>query len=94
MNIVLYTLASMVEVFLCLLSLAIVLRVILPGLGFEGGVVLGLGIMLSEPVVAPVRALLSKSEFFQSSPMDFSYTVTILIILVINILMPTASTFI
>lgn len=94
MNIVLYTLASMVEVFLCLLSLAIVLRVILPVLGFEEGVLLGLCIMLSEPVVAPVRALLSKSEFFQSSPMDFSYTVTILMILVINILMPTASTFI
>ena len=94
MNIVLYTLASMVEVFLCLLSLAIVLRVLLPLLGFEEGVLLGLCIMFSEPVVAPVRALLSKSEFFQSSPMDFSYTVTILIILVINIFMPTASTFI
>ena len=93
MNILLYTLASMVEVFLCLLSLAIVLRVLLPVLGSEEGALLGLCAMLSEPIVAPVRALLSKSEFFQSSPMDFSYTATILIILVINILMPTASTF-
>ncbi len=93
MNILLYTLASMVEVFLCLLSLAVVLRLLLPLIGLDGGLIYGFSVMLSEPIIAPVRAVLSKFEFFESSPMDFSYMVTILIILVINIFMPTASAF-
>ena len=81
------------EVFLCLLSLAIVLRLFLPFVGLDGGLIYACAVAVSEPLVAPVRRLLSKIEFFESFPMDLSYTVTIMAILAICLCFPTASTF-
>lgn len=93
MNILLYIISSTVEVFLCLLSLAIVLRLFLPFMGLEEGLLYTFAVAVSEPVVAPVRKLISKIEFFESFPMDLSYTFTIVAILAICLCFPTASTF-
>lgn len=93
MNILLYIVSSTVEVFLCLLALAIVLRLFLPLMEIDGGLIYAFAVAVSEPVVAPVRKLLSKFEFFESFPMDLSYTVTIMAILAITLFFPTASTF-
>ncbi len=93
MNILLYTVSSTVEIFLCLLSLAIVLRLLLPLMGTEGGLLYTISVVISEPVVAPVRGILSKSEFFESFPMDLSYIITIMGIMVLYAFFPSASAF-
>ncbi len=35
---------------------------------------------VTEPIVYPVRSVLMKNEFFQSIPVDFSITITFLIL--------------
>lgn len=93
MNILLYTVSGTVEIFLCLLSFAIVLRLILPLMGSEEGLLYSASVALSEPVVAPIRGILAKSEFFESFPMDLSYIITIGGIFVLYVFFPSASTF-
>ncbi len=93
MNILMYIVSGTVEIFLCLLSFAIVLRILLPLIGTEGGLLYSASVALSEPVVAPIRGLLSKSEFFESFPMDLSYVITIGGILLIYTFFPSASAF-
>ncbi len=93
MNILLYIVSSTVEVFLCLLSLAIVLRLFLPLMELDEGLLYAFAVAVSEPIVAPVRKLISKIEFFESFPMDLSYMFTIVAILAICLCFPTASTF-
>lgn len=93
MNILLYIVSSTVEIFLCMLSLAIVLRLFLPFMEMEEGFLYSFAVAVSEPIVAPVRKLISKIEFFSSFPMDLSYMFTIVAILAICLCFPTASTF-
>lgn len=93
MNILLYIVTSMVEIFLCLFCLAIVLRLFLPMFGLEEGLIYSVAVAISEPIVANVRAIIFKMEFFESSPMDFSYVITIMAIMVIYTFFPVASTF-
>ncbi len=93
MNILLYIISGTVEGFLYLLSFAIILRLLLPLIGREEGLLNGLAIALTEPIVGPVRAVLSKNEFFESSPLDFSFMIVIMGIFVINMFIPTASSF-
>lgn len=88
-----YIISGTVEIFLCLLSFAIVLRILLPLIGTEGGLLYSAAVAISEPVVAPIREMLSKSEFFESFPMDLSYVFTIGGILVIYSFFPSASAF-
>lgn len=86
MDLIIELMTSTVEVFLYLLAVAIVLRLFLPVLGMEEGLLYGFAVAVSEPVVSPVRNLLSKNEFFSSSPMDMSYFVTVMAIMVFSLI--------
>lgn len=43
----------------------------------------------TEPVIAPVRTLLEKLNFFQNIPIDMSFFITFLLLSVIQLILPT-----
>lgn len=43
----------------------------------------------TEPVIAPVRALLSRFEGIENSPIDISFFITFMLLSVLQIILPT-----
>lgn len=44
--------------------------------------------VVTEPVVAPVRAFISKIEYFNRFPVDISFIVTILMLMIVRMILP------
>ena len=42
----------------------------------------------TEPFLMPVRGVLSRIEFFASSPVDFTYIITVMLVMVVQLLLP------
>lgn len=47
--------------------------------------------MITEPFLIPVRALLNKFDLFNNSPIDMSVMITTMIILIIQMMLPSIS---
>ena len=90
LQIILYVLARVVQIFLGLLSTAMFLRAILSWFiqDPENKFLLILA-MVTEPFIIPVRMLLMRFEAVQRSPVDISFFVTYLLIWILQIFLPT-----
>ncbi len=90
LQIILYVLARVVQIFLGLLSTAMFLRAILSWFiqDPESKIMLFLA-MVTEPFVIPVRMLLMRFEAIQRSPVDVSFFVTYLLVATLQALLPT-----
>ena len=90
MEVILYILAKCVRVFLDLMSLAMMIRVILPLFAdVENSPVFIFAVAVTEPIISPVRILLDKLGIGQNTPFDMGFMATYLIIFVINLFLPT-----
>ena len=88
--IVISTLAKIIAVALDVVSFAMLVRVILslfPSMQETRFMVFLL--CITEPFIAPVRFLLNKFNLFQGTPIDWSFTVTYLIIAILRTALPT-----
>ena len=85
----LYILASTVRIFLGVVYFAMLVRAILSWFIMDNGnVIMTVLGVLTEPFVAPIRFLLSHFRFVQESPLDISYLVAILVLIVLQYVLP------
>ena len=71
---------SFVLIFLSVIQFAMLLRAILSWFVKGGGKFTNFLYAVTEPFIAPVRALFEKMNWLQNSPIDFSFMVTYLLI--------------
>ena len=71
---------SFVLIFLSVIQFAMLLRAILSWFVMGGGKFTNFLYAVTEPFIAPVRALFEKMNWLQNSPIDFSFVVTYLLI--------------
>lgn len=85
----LYILASTVRIFLGVVYFALFVRAILSWFIMDNGnVIMTVLGVLTEPFVAPIRFLLSHFRFVQESPLDISYLVAFLVLIVLQNVLP------
>lgn len=84
----LYYLVRAVDLLINLLCILIVLRALMSWLPLsEDNKINSFLVMMTEPVVAPVRRLLGKIEFTRELPVDFSPIVAIAVLWIISSLL-------
>lgn len=87
--VVLYILAQTVNLFLGLVSFAMLLRFLLSFfMPEEEGVLMGILVFITELFVAPVRFLLSRFSFVNESPVDISFTVAYFVLILLRLFLP------
>ena len=86
---ILYFAAKCVQVMLNAVSWAMLLRMLLPiFVDPENNKIYIFTVCVTEPFVAPVRAIMVKLNIGQGTPLDWSFTVTYLIIWLLKLLLP------
>ena len=81
--------ARLVNATLSAVSLAMLIRMLIPIFtGSENGKFYIFLACITEPFIAPVRFLLVKFNILQNSPIDWSFTLTYLLIAIIQLLLP------
>ena len=80
-----YLLVQFVLVFIEVLSIAMFIRMILSWFTDGSGKFAQFLYVLTEPAIMPVRKLLVKMNWLQNSPIDFSFTITYLAIMLIEL---------
>ena len=89
MEIIMHFLAALVAATLDVVSLAMMVRVIISL--FSGSEDSKISIFLAcvtEPFIVPVRFLLFKFNLFQNSPIDWSFTIAYLVIIILRTMLP------
>ncbi len=86
---ILYFAAKCVEIFLSVVSFAMVIRMLLPiFVNPEDSRVYAIAFGITEPFVIPVRAIMVKFNIAQGTPFDWSFTVTYLLIWLLQMFLP------
>ena len=84
-----YILAKSVQIFLDFLSLAMMIRWILPIFAdVEENKLFMVSVATTEPIIAPVRFLLDRFGIGQDSPIDWGFMVTYLLLVTAGIFLP------
>jgi uncharacterized protein YggT (Ycf19 family) len=87
----LYIFTGTVSMLLFALGLLLVLRALFPLFFAEEGPFYTFLYASTEPMVSPFRAILSRSEFFDSLPFDLSYILAFLTLSVVRLLLTLVS---
>ena len=85
MDILIEVIKSIVLVFLSTIQFAMLVRAILSWFVMGGGKFINFIYAITEPFIAPVRALLERMNLLQNSPIDFSFLITYLLISLITV---------
>lgn len=86
---ILYFTAKCIEISLSVVSLAMVFRMLLPiFVNPEDSRAYAVAFCITEPFIIPVRAIMVKFNIAQGTPFDWSFTVTYLLIWVLQMLLP------
>ena len=81
MEAVLYVIAAVIAITLDVVSLAFLLRALMPLFcDVETNKIYLFVCLLTEPFIIPVRAILVKFNWLQGSPFDWSFTISYLLI--------------
>ena len=83
-----YIIASTVQVFISALMMMVLFRSILGLFADDDSKALIFCSIVTEPVVHPVRSLLTKIPALQDSPIDFSYMATYLVLIIVQYALP------
>ena len=85
MDLFIEVIKSVVLVFLTVIQFAMLLRAVLSWFVMGGGKFINFLYAITEPFIVPVRMLFEKMNWFQNSPIDFSFMITYLLISVLTI---------
>lgn len=88
MDQMLYVVVATVQTFISFLMMLLFLRALLGFFAEEDSKLLVFSSIVTEPVVAPVRTLLSKIPALEDSPIDFSFMATYLILIIVRYALP------
>ena len=84
MDNILYMLAQISFLILGVLNIAMLIRALTSWFPDIGGAWLDMVYMITEPVVAPIRAIFELFPVFKNSPIDFSFLVAFLVINIVQ----------
>ena len=82
----LYVLVQFVLLFIDVLSFAMLIRALLSWFTDESSKLCRFLYVLTEPAIMPIRKLLVKMNWFQDSPIDFSFLFTFFALTVVELL--------
>lgn len=85
MDIFIVLIKNIAFLFLSAVQTAMFVRAILSWFMIDGGKIMGFLYAITEPFIAPIRALLVKMNWLQGSPIDFSFMITFLLLSIISI---------
>jgi len=86
---VLFIIAKTAAIWLDTISLAMIIRMLLPiFFNPEDSRVYKLSFCISEPFILPIRWLMVKFNLLQNSPIDWSFTVSYLVLLLLRYMLP------
>ena len=89
METVLFIFAKSVQLLLALVSLAMMVRALMPFFfDVEESKIYLIACFISEPLIAPVRMIMAKLNIGQSSPVDWAFFVTYLIVWILETMLP------
>lgn len=89
METLLFIIAKTVSIWLDTVSLAMIIRMLLPiFFDAENSTVYKLSYCISEPFILPVRWIMVKFNFLQDSPIDLSFSISYLILLLLRYMLP------
>ena len=88
METVFYVFAKAVEIYLSLVSLAMLFRIILQFFASEDNVLLKICLILTEPFIMPVRYIMAKLNVAQGAPIDVPFFIAYLILAVLQTFLP------
>lgn len=89
MEIFLYIFAKVVQIFLSVISFAMLLRVILQFfVDVHSNKVYAVCVAISEPIILPFRLLFAKLNIMQDSPLDVPFLVAYLALTIISGFLP------
>ena len=89
METVFYFAAKLVSVVLEVVSIAMIVRMIVPLFtGSEDNKVCMLAALISEPFIAPVRAIMVKFNIGQDSPIDWAFSIAYILIWLLRTFLP------
>lgn len=81
---VLYIFAQIVNLLFAVIELAMLVRAIVSWIPDADGAWLDLVYMITEPIIVPVRSLFEKIPLFRNSPIDFSFMIAYLLIIILG----------
>ena len=82
-----YVLVNFVVLFIKVLSYAMMIRAILSWFTDGSGKFSQFLYVLTEPVIMPIRKLFAKMNWFQNSPIDFSFTFAFLALMIVEMIL-------
>ena len=82
-----YVLVNFALIYIEIISFAMFIRAILSWFTDGGGKFTQFLYVITEPAIMPIRKLLVKMNWLQDSPIDFSFTLTFLVLMVIELLL-------
>lgn len=89
MEIVLYILAKIVQIFLSVISFAMLLRVLLQFfVDIQKNKLYAISVALTEPIVVPFRVLFAKLNIAQNTPLDLPFMVAYLAVWLVSAFLP------
>ena len=88
MQIVFSIAAKLIALTLSAVSFAMMARAILSLLRIDDGKIYTFFVLVTEPFIIPVRFLLVKFNLLQNSPIDWSFTISYLLIFLIQMTLP------
>ncbi len=81
MELLVYILRSTLLLIIDVLQIAMLIRAVFSWIDPEGGSRISAFLyMLTEPVILPVRAICVKNNWFQGTPIDIPYLITVLLL--------------
>lgn len=81
---VLYIFAQIVNLLFVVIDVAMLVRAITSWIPEIDGAWLDLVYMITEPIIVPVRALFERFPIFKNSPIDFSFMIAYMLILILG----------
>ncbi len=90
MSIVVYVIANTVYYLIMAMQIMLLVRAVLSWVSDEDSALSRFFYYATEPILFPVRSLLDRSETIRNMPIDISYMVAMLILIVIQFLLPTS----
>ncbi len=88
MDQLIFVIMASVQLFINGMMIMLAVRALAGFFADEDSKILAFSSIVTEPVVAPVRSLLSKFSFFEDSPIDFSLMASYLVLILIQYALP------
>ena len=83
----LYVLVNFVLIFVEVLTFAMFIRAIISWLTDGSSKLAQFLYVLTEPAIMPIRKLLVKMNWLQNSPIDFSFTITYFVLMIVELIL-------